>query len=323
MPLAYDTNNYLIGKGRLYFKKNGANGFLDLGNVPKFEITPAIESSDHFTSRSGTKKKDLTLITEKKATAEFDLEEYSSENLNLAFLGDSVVAGSQSAGTIDAEEKTVFEKEFIDLEKIDVFSVKIAHGSVTGGPFEIGETITGGTSSATGKVAWINSNFIEIVNVSGTFEVGETITGGTSSASATSSTITVQEDVVVTDDATTPTTRYEAGVDYSIDVDGGLFRKNPNSSIGTTCVISADYSAKTLASINALQSSIIEGQLRFVGDPDQGPKYKIDCWKVNLKINGPAAYISDEIVSIAMTADILADETSHPLNPFFQATEIS
>lgn len=55
------------------------------------------------------------------------------------------------------------------------------------GDFEYGETVTGGTSSATGVVLfWDDSNSELIVAVtSGTFEDAETITGGTSSATAT------------------------------------------------------------------------------------------------------------------------------------------
>lgn len=63
-------------------------------------------------------------------------------------------------------------------------------GAVTNGPFQHGETITGGTSGAKGRVV-INtvngSANIYFVSVSGTFESAETITGGTSGATATTS----------------------------------------------------------------------------------------------------------------------------------------
>lgn len=61
----------------------------------------------------------------------------------------------------------------------------IAHGSVTG-TFEYGETITGGTSSATGTFYYTLSGTMYMVAVSGTFQSGETLTGGTSSATASS-----------------------------------------------------------------------------------------------------------------------------------------
>ena len=65
-------------------------------------------------------------------------------------------------------------------------------GAVTNGPFQHGETITGGTSAAKGRVV-INTatgaTFIYFVTVSGTFSTGETITGGTSTATAVTSSV--------------------------------------------------------------------------------------------------------------------------------------
>lgn len=63
-------------------------------------------------------------------------------------------------------------------------------GAITSGPFQHGETITGGTSGAEGRVVINTANGsanIYFVSISGTFESGETITGGTSTATATTS----------------------------------------------------------------------------------------------------------------------------------------
>lgn len=70
------------------------------------------------------------------------------------------------------------------------FSAKIRTTTiqVTGasGTFEYGETVTGGTSSATGKVAYYSASDseIQLFDVSGTFDASETLTGGTSGATA-------------------------------------------------------------------------------------------------------------------------------------------
>lgn len=57
------------------------------------------------------------------------------------------------------------------------------------GTFTVGETLTGGTSSATGTIVYVSTSDSEILvaDVSGTFQDAETVTGGTSSASATTS----------------------------------------------------------------------------------------------------------------------------------------
>jgi hypothetical protein len=63
--------------------------------------------------------------------------------------------------------------------------LRIDHGTVTGGPFQADETITGGTSAATATVDVVGDGFLDVSAVSGTFQDDETIQGGTSSASAT------------------------------------------------------------------------------------------------------------------------------------------
>lgn len=61
----------------------------------------------------------------------------------------------------------------------------IAHGTVTGGPFTVGETITGGTSGATAVVRKVGpGDVLEVDTIVGTFSASETLTGGTSSATA-------------------------------------------------------------------------------------------------------------------------------------------
>lgn len=65
----------------------------------------------------------------------------------------------------------------------------IAVGTITG-TYTIGETITGGTSSATGRVlkqASGSDGSIGFISLSGTFQSGETVTGGSSGATSTSS----------------------------------------------------------------------------------------------------------------------------------------
>lgn len=52
------------------------------------------------------------------------------------------------------------------------------------GTFKIGETITGGTSGATGIISSISGNSLTLETLIGAFQIGETVTGGTSGATA-------------------------------------------------------------------------------------------------------------------------------------------
>lgn len=58
-------------------------------------------------------------------------------------------------------------------------------GPVVGGPFVIGEQITGSSSHASGTISFVGAGFLNVVATDGPFAIGETITGGTSGATAT------------------------------------------------------------------------------------------------------------------------------------------
>lgn len=66
----------------------------------------------------------------------------------------------------------------------------IPHGSVTDGPYVVGDTITGSISGATGTIVSIGSNFLDYDPVAGTMQSGEVLTGTTGSLpKATSSSV--------------------------------------------------------------------------------------------------------------------------------------
>lgn len=121
----------------------------------------------------------------------------------------------------------------------------LEHGSVTGGPFVVGETITGGTSGATAEVVSVGAAVLHVKNVSGgPFVNGETVTGGTSSAS-------------------TPLTEDPSGGDQTVDVDfywsvegeapqtaATLSGPSAGSLVGTQIQgLTADYDGTTLYTV--------------------------------------------------------------------------
>lgn len=82
-----NTGNYQVGKGIVSFKKAGTDFFRDLGNVTDMTVTPDLTTLDHFSSRTGTKSKDLTIILEKACTCKLTMEEITAENVALMVLG--------------------------------------------------------------------------------------------------------------------------------------------------------------------------------------------------------------------------------------------
>src|SRR5688572_76718 len=84
-----DTANYLIGKGIVSFQPDGTTGYIDLGNAPVFEFESSVTKLDHFSSREGTRLKDLSVITERSATLNITLDEFSVENMAIALGADT------------------------------------------------------------------------------------------------------------------------------------------------------------------------------------------------------------------------------------------
>ena len=101
----------------------------------------------------------------------------------------------------------------------------------TTGTFQLLETITGGTSGATGVLTTIGAEGLYLVSIVGTFEALETLTGGTSAATTTSTT-TAFENVTITDDEAKNDVRYDKEIyfrDFIQEVPGinairGVFR---------------------------------------------------------------------------------------------------
>jgi len=100
--MASDPLQYYIGKGVVSFTPYTTGTTLgtkrDLGNVPEFELTPEIETLDHFSSRTGVRTKDRSIVLSKAMTVRIVMEEWTPENLAMALLGtvssDTVGGGS-------------------------------------------------------------------------------------------------------------------------------------------------------------------------------------------------------------------------------------
>lgn len=64
-------------------------------------------------------------------------------------------------------------------------TIQLAYSGLAGGPFSVGETVTGGTSGSTAQVVADSGTVLTIVLASAAFTLTETLTGGTSGATAT------------------------------------------------------------------------------------------------------------------------------------------
>jgi hypothetical protein len=81
---------YYIGKGVVSIQLEGDIAYRDIGNVPTFEFTPDITTLAHFSSRYGVRAKDLEVVTEKNASLNIVMDEFTYDNLMLTLMGEAV-----------------------------------------------------------------------------------------------------------------------------------------------------------------------------------------------------------------------------------------
>ena len=92
------------------------------------------------------------------------------------------------------------EIDDIEVQQSFVRTFELASSPAVSGTFQVGETVTGGTSSTTGEVAkWdATTRYLYLINMTGVFTVGEILTGATSLATGTYETKQTTDEAVET-----------------------------------------------------------------------------------------------------------------------------
>lgn len=318
-----NVENYTLGRGMLFWDPwDSVNlryeGERALGNAPEISINMNATFLDHYSSMSGFKSKDKTVVNELAPQITFALDELVSDNWQM------LVFGNKSEVTQIADDSNTvviaspLKDRYYDLGLRAIASSRIAHGTVTGGPFQVGETITGTTSSKTAVVVQVGSGFLIVNTVSGAFNATETITGGTSSATATTSTTNVAVSGLATLKTTVGTTYYSPTTDFTIDAVSGRIYIPATSTIteGTSLTVIFGVAASTYSKITALTAVGQDGKIRYVSDNPVGGSYEMIIWKVRIKPNGDTALIGDDWARLPFQGDILRDATYHPASPY-------
>ncbi|MBB5985932.1 hypothetical protein [Sphingobium lignivorans] len=99
------NDNLTLGRGQLWFKKDGMSGFRFLGNAPAFNINVTSEKLPHYRSTRGIREKDRDIVVQTNRTSTLQLEDISEENLALYLLG-STSEIAQTSATAQSETFT-------------------------------------------------------------------------------------------------------------------------------------------------------------------------------------------------------------------------
>lgn len=323
MAIAPSPDNYTLGKGVVYFDKliNGVYfGERDMGNTPAFTLSVSMDKLEHFNARSGLKAKDKTVITELTPTVAFQLDEVNVENIALMFMADTtkVVQAADDDKTFNIPSTLANRRYYSGFRSIGIWVIPITN--LQSGPFEVGETITGYSSTATAVITRVDADQLCIKTIAGgPFEDGEEITGGNSNATAdvasTDGEVFDTTDVVVRDGTDT---YYTKGVDYSVDsVTGMVFLINATT-IADISDIDIDFgvAAVTYTRITGFAQTSIEGMLHFVPDNPVGNNMELKIWRVDLAPDGDVGMIGDDWQLLNFTGEVLKDEVGHSSSPY-------
>lgn len=134
MSLAPNPQNYMLGRGRIYFDTFDASGnrtgLLDLGNAPSFSVSITTDKLDHYSSRSGLRVKDKSVLIEVTVSVSFTLDELNVENLRLAFLGNTVDFNQVAGSAVDESVTAIFDR-YVDLLYRKVSNVVVTDSTST------------------------------------------------------------------------------------------------------------------------------------------------------------------------------------------------
>ena len=118
MGLSYDTNHYQIPRGRVFFDRFDALGAKTgeryLGNCPGFTVAIKSEKAEHYSSESGLRQKDLSIVTQVDRTGTLTVDNLSLDNLAL-FIAGELATLVQSADSEVTEELDVLQGRYYQL----------------------------------------------------------------------------------------------------------------------------------------------------------------------------------------------------------------
>jgi hypothetical protein len=119
------ASNYTIGGARFWFNEDvdltltppRRKGYRDMGNVVEHSFDQEKEVLDHYTARSGTRKKDRSIVRQIGESLLLTLDELSVENLKQFFRGDTVtdIAAGTGTGTVTDEVAQLNTDEVVPL----------------------------------------------------------------------------------------------------------------------------------------------------------------------------------------------------------------
>ena len=116
-----NVDNYYVGKGVVSISLDEGATWRDVGNVPEFEFTPEVDRLDHYSSRTGVRTKDRSIVIEKSGAVRIVMEEWTADNLALILMGSAGASDVDTGAiTIDvlAASQIVAAVRFVGMNEV-------------------------------------------------------------------------------------------------------------------------------------------------------------------------------------------------------------
>lgn len=320
MGLASSADNIrYYGTGRAYAGAVGGASFDDLGEMESINFALSQSTEKIKSTRNAARATILEKITESEAALTFGLREQTNENLKMALMASEINADNQSAGykyqDAIGTDINLVDDLYVDAGKLNLFTTKLT-GVITGS-LSVGDSVTQVSSGATGDIAFVGADYIELVNVSGTFVITLQVYETQDTNYIIPTGVETLDDVVITDAA--GTTRRVQGTDYDLDIDYGYVRKLSGGSIIDTDLISYDYEAVSRNYLYGMSTSSVEKKIVLVSDKDDnGIRQRWTFHKVNILLNGDFPFIGDGAAVLAVSGTVLKDTSQSSGQEFYK-----
>ena len=90
-----------------------------------------------------------------------------------------------------------------------------------------------------------------------------------------------------------------------------------------TVLISADIPEADYVTVSGGNAGEIEGELSFIGDPNQGDRYILEAWDVKIQPDGDlTGLIGSDFGSFNLNVKFLADYKNHRQYPYYKLTKV-
>jgi hypothetical protein len=127
MTWEHSTEDYLLGRGIVYFSPLGSTNYLgerDLGNVSSFFLSLQSTRTEYFSSQGGTAANDKEVYVDVEPFLSFTVDDMNKENFALFSLG-TLSTVSQLAGSAFNESVVAYKGTRFALAKRDIITSSV------------------------------------------------------------------------------------------------------------------------------------------------------------------------------------------------------